>query len=110
MMTNQTTHQPTRRRLSIDIALWASAFVIGAMVIVQAGRHADNAARADMVTEVGDLVIMTAQGQNDELLYMIDNRAEDLLIYEVAQQKSLDLIRKEHLPDLFKSARASAGQ
>jgi hypothetical protein len=80
------------------------------MVMVQAARHADNPARADMVADVGDLVMMTAQGQNDELLYMIDNRGEDLFIYEVAQQRSVDLIRKAHLPDLFKAARPAAGK
>ncbi len=98
------------RRLSANAALTASAFVLGAVLIVQAGRNADNQAHAEMTSVTGGYVIMTTQGQNGELLYMIDNVNEKLMVYNVIQQRTLELVRSESLPDVFAAMRTAAGQ
>lgn len=66
-------------------------------------------ARAEMVTQTGGFVAMTASGGNEDVLYVIDNRSEQLLVYKVVNQKSLELLQRTALPDLFASAKAAAG-
>jgi hypothetical protein len=92
-------------RLSADAALWASAFVLGALLIVQAGRGADSAARAEMASSVGGYTLMTTQTQSGEILYIIDNLSEQFFVYNVEQQRELVLLHKEDLKGLFTSAK-----
>lgn len=97
-------------KLSPNAALSASAAVLAGLLVVQAGRNADNPAHAEMASTVGGFVLMTTEGQNAELMYVIDNLNENLLVYDVAQQRSIELLRKESLPDMFKAARAATGR
>jgi len=90
-------------------ALWASAAVLAGLVLVQAGRMRDNAALADMVVQAGEYTLLTTEAQNEELLYVIDVRTEELSIYRIGQQRSLELIYKDVLPELFSAARLSSG-
>lgn len=96
-------------RLAPSASLWASAFVILALLIFQAGRINDNPAHADMVSRVGEYTIMTTDGGNEEVIVVIDNRNEDLLIYKVKQQRELELYQKIALPRMFADARRAAG-
>ncbi len=95
-------------------SLWASAFVIGALVIVQAGRLPGPAAWADeMSTTSGDFTLLTADSGRGgevepyELLFVIDSRAQVLLVYEVenAQQRRMQLRDGGSLDLLFRRAR-----
>ena len=94
-------------------ALWASAFVIGAMIITQAGRLPGSAAHGETVDNQGDYTILTAQtglGQEvdpREALFVIDNRDQVLLVYEVedAQRQTMFLRARESLPNLLAVAR-----
>lgn len=99
-----------KNKLSVNAALWASAFVLAALLIVQAGRNADNRAAAEMVATTGSYVTMTTEGQNGELLYVIDNLNEKLMVYDVEQQRNLVLQHSVSLPEVFRSMRAGAGQ
>ncbi len=90
-------------------ALWASAFVILAVLIFQAGRINNNPAQAEMVSRVGEYTLMTTDGGNEEVIVVIDNRNEDLLIYKVLQQKELNLFQKIDLDRLFADAKRAAG-
>jgi len=90
-------------------ALWASAAVLAGLVIVQAGRMADSRAMAEMVTQSGDFTLMTTAAQSEELLYVLDNRNEELTVYRVSNQRDLELLYKDSLPELFTAARLSAG-
>ncbi len=73
--------------------LWASAFVITALVIIQAGKLPGQAAFADMASTRGDYSVMTTNSGRggetdpDELVYVIDNRDQVLLVYEVEDAK-----------------------
>lgn len=95
------------------VALWASAFVIGALIIVQAGRLPGNPAHADMSTTRGDYVLLTANAGTggdeapDEVLYVIDNRTQVILAYEVedATKKRVELRDGGLLDNLFRQAR-----
>lgn len=101
-------HRTERVRLSPNAALGASAFVLAALVILAAGRPWVTPAAADMVVEHGGFVMMTAESGNDEVLLVLDNRAETLSVYRVENQNALEMYRRYDLPEIFTSARATA--
>lgn len=92
--------------------LWASAFLLAGFVIVQAGRMGGNAAHADMTGSSGDYTLMTTSaGTGDdaapnEVLYVIDNREQVLLVYEIenAQTRRMFLRDGGSLNNLFRQA------
>ena len=117
-MVNETTHH-SRIRTRFNpgaAALWASAFVIAAMVVVQAGRlpmaAGANAAHADVTASRGSYTLLTAdsgRGSDDanKLLYVIDSREQVLLVYEIedARRNMMFLRTGGSLENLFNSAR-----
>jgi hypothetical protein len=94
-------------------ALWASAFVLAALVFVQAGRHPGREARAEMTANRGSYTLLTTDagrgGDNNpwELLYVIDSRDQILLVYEIedARQNTMHLRDGASLDYLFRVAR-----
>lgn len=93
--------------------LWASAFLLAALVIITAGRLPANQAYAEMaVSGTNGFTLMTADAGRggdenpDELLYVIDNRSEMLFVYEVlnAQTGGLNLKGGGSLTELFQTA------
>ena len=92
--------------------LWASAFVILALILVQAGRlpAAENAAMAGDVSSVGELTILTAEtGGEQDAVYVLDSVNGLLLIYNVQNRASIELVQSYSVPRLFTDARAAAG-
>ena len=96
----------TETRFSPSAALWASAMVICALVITQAGRIP--AATADMVAEAGGVHILTTAGPNAELVYVLDGRDERLYVYEVINQSSLEIVDRQDVSAMFAAAAAQA--
>jgi hypothetical protein len=103
-----------RDRLSAGTAvLWASAFVIAAMIIVQAGRLPGSAAHADVAIARGNYTLLMAdsgRGTSDarnKLLYVIDSREQVLLVYEIedARRNMLFLRDGGSIDNLFLAAR-----
>ncbi|TVQ62132.1 MAG: hypothetical protein EA378_06630 [Phycisphaerales bacterium] len=90
-----------------SVALWASAFVLVGLILTQAGRWSVPA-HAEMVASVGGYVVMTTEGSGEEILSVIDTRNEVLLMYAVVNQRELQLLERQRLPELFTSARAQA--
>lgn len=103
------------------LPLLASALVLAGLVLVQAGRSgplagqsspvAPAAALAEMAAVSGGYAAMTTQGQSssEELLYVLDQRAERLMVYRVENQRNVVLQRSEDLARVFAQARAAAG-
>jgi hypothetical protein len=93
--------------------LWASAFIIGALVIIQAGKLPGNPAHADMVADRGNFTAVTANsGRGDdsdpyEVLYIIDSREQMLLVYEVDDIRRKQIVLRDggNLDGLFLRAR-----
>ncbi len=110
-----TTQSPVmnRSRVRPAIALWASAFVIAALAIVQAGRLPANSAYAETAAESGDYTLLTVRsgkGPEDrpnETLWIIDNREQVLMVYELedAQRGTLTVRGGGSLHNLFLQAR-----
>lgn len=93
--------------------LWASAFVIAALVIIQAGKLPGQAAFAEMASSRGDYSVMTTNSGRggdtdpDELVYVIDNRDQVLLVYEVEDAKRGGIVFRDgwNLNATFNQAR-----
>ncbi len=94
-------------------ALWASAFVLAGMTILQAGRLASNPAFAEMAVQHNDYTLMTTdsgRGGDEnpwELLFVIDARDQVLMVYEIedARRQQMFLRGGGPLPALFARAR-----
>jgi hypothetical protein len=94
--------------------LWASAFALGAAILLVAGRLPANPAYAGMATTgVGGFTLVAApsgSGPSDrpyEVLYVIDNQAEYLYIYSIesANDRRIVLRSGAFLPNLFRAGR-----
>lgn len=93
-------------RVSLGAAgLWASAFVLAAMVLVQAGRLAQvwgaAPAHADVVSRVGDFTTLTFTSGSDDVLAVLDGRGEQLLAYRIQNQNKLELLGVYDVKELF---------
>ncbi len=108
----KTTHeQPMRGRVNGSAALWASAFVIFAIAIVQAGRFGPmSAADAGDVASIRDLTILTAaSGSDEDILMILDTRAQTLYIYGPKNRNSVELFGTHQVGDLFENAARAYG-
>ena len=92
--------------------LWASAFVIIAMILLQAGRMTGNAAYAEMATSTNVYSLLTTNsgtgGETDpnELLYVINNREGIMMVYEIEDARKRQVLLRDggRLDALFQAA------
>lgn len=108
--------QPTTRiradRRTPAAILWGSAAILGGMVLLQAGRMPESPAYGGSVISGGDLTALTAsmgRGRDTEryeLLYVVDNRTETLLVYEIEDARNKEIVLRSggRLADLFARA------
>jgi hypothetical protein len=90
--------------------LWASAFILFALVLIQAqpllaqpfGQHA---AQAGMVSQVGQLTVLTADAGNDDVLLVLEGRSEELFVYRT-DRNGIQLQQRMQVPKLFQDAKA----
>lgn len=101
----------TPRRAALpDGALWLSALVLLVLILVQAAGSGLPSARADLVSSVGDYTMLTFDAGNDDVLLVMDGRAEELYAYRVKNQNSLELIAPYQLKAIFmETKRLGAG-
>ena len=88
--------------------LWASAIVILGLILVQSSRLVGSRAQAEMVSNSGGYTVMTADGGTDEVLIILDERSEEMFVYRVENQRSVDIKERVSLSQLFTDARAAA--
>ena len=102
------------RTRTAEIPLWASAFVIAALVLVEAGRSPSSEAQAGQAVTGGTGFSMVtaksgadAEGQVQEVLYLIDGRDEILYVYEIPSPTDRRIVFRAgvHLPTLFNAGR-----
>jgi hypothetical protein len=115
-MTSAPNTSHTENRTS-NVVLWASAFIITALILMQAGRLAPNPAYGGMAASSdGGFSLVTSSDGNGpadapyDLLYIIDNAEEVLYIYTIPNATSsassgLELLGGGSLPTLFRAAR-----
>ena len=88
--------QNTSSRESDPVAaaiLWASAFLIGAMILLQVGRSGvEPAAHAEMVATGSEYNLLTTASQTEDLIYVLERRTGRMLIYGPTQNQGLQLL------------------
>ena len=116
-MTTTDTRPATRRPgLTATAILTASAVLLAALTIIQAGRLPFNAAYAGTANQGGQgtsiVTIDSGLGPKErpyELLWVLDGRGEMVFVYYMenanAGEKALLLRQVIFLPDLFRKAR-----
>jgi hypothetical protein len=107
--TNDTT--TTARTSPLVYSAIALAIVAAVQLGVKLGAGSpEPSALAEMTANVGEYKVMTtASNDNEELLFVLDNRNEQLMVYGVGQPLQLELLTRESLGQVFAQARAAAG-
>lgn len=104
---------------SARLALWASAFVLAGLVLVQLRLAApataapplfggSQRATAGMVAQAGGYTVLTSESGNEDIFILLDSRNEELFVYHIENQNSVQLLERQPLPGLFAEARARA--
>ncbi len=108
-------NHPNRTRADVQgrapAALWASAFVILALILTESSRRGhQHAALAGDAANVGDLSVLTAaSGTDEDVLCVLDQRNETLSVFGVEQGRSVQLLQVQDLRQAFLQARMNAG-
>ena len=98
---------PSHPRHTSEGPLLLCALLLAVFLGVVLSPLLNQPARAEMVAESDHLVVMTAKGGgSEEILLMLDNHTEQLTVYTVSNQNTLELVQRLELPDLFQAARA----
>jgi len=95
--------------------LWASAFLLFALIIIQAGKLPGSAAYAEMASSRGNYSAVTVNSGKGgdaspyQVLYVIDSRDEVMMVYEIEDARTgrIELRDGGSLANLFR--RGSAG-
>lgn len=61
---------------------------------------------SDAVATTGDYTILSANGGNEDVVLVLDNRNEELLAYRVRNQNQVELLQKASLAELFERGKA----
>jgi hypothetical protein len=88
--------------------LWASAAFLVALIAWQAGGLGGNTAMAEMVSRAGEFTALTTDSGSEEVLVVLDNRSEQLLIYHIRAQKTLELMQNVSVARMFEAAKLAA--
>ncbi len=107
-------HQNTHQHIQISGRLTEALLVVSALtlliaLIVKIAPH-EPRAWADAAVRSNDHAMITTKAGPDEVLVVIDDRAETLLVYEVINQSEVRLSSRESLPKLFEAARDQRGR
>ena len=101
---NSKTNSPTESAASsfnAVIPLWASAFVIAALVIMQTARiGAGNNAIGEMAIAGMDYTMLTTNSGNGEILAVLNNRDGNMYAYEVTSSKGINMVDRVNFSDL----------
>ena len=104
---NTPAESPGGRVAGASSALWASAFVIGALTLVQAGRLGPTQpAYAATEAEAGTVRLLTADaGGGEEILAVLNVPKGTISVYSVQNQRTIELYQVADLTELFAQAR-----
>ncbi|GMV27040.1 MAG: hypothetical protein AMXMBFR58_30710 [Phycisphaerae bacterium] len=105
---------PARTAPRIVVALlWSTAVVLTLLIAMQASSlliaqpiDVANASHSGMVTASDDLVALSSEVGNEDLLVVLNNRTETLVVYKLDQNNQPQLLQQLSLPRIFNEARA----
>ena len=93
--------------------LWSCAFLLGALIIIQAGKLPSHAAFAGGSSSAGAYTMLAADRgtggdvEPDEVIYVIDSRDQVLLVYDIENVADRRIVLRDGGPldALFRNAR-----
>ncbi len=88
--------------------LWCVVAALGIGTLGEAWRAVE--ARADVAAWGGDFAALTTDIGSEDLVVVLDQRAEQLLLYRVRNQNAIEFAGRQSVADLFLEARRSAGR
>lgn len=94
----------TRTRLAC-YCLLASAFILAALVLVQASRYVDNTARADQVVTKDTVTMITASSHraDSEIIYVLESEQRMLMAYMLDPNREVLQLLKGGTMDVGRS-------
>ncbi|MFN0134128.1 MAG: hypothetical protein ACKVW3_16560 [Phycisphaerales bacterium] len=84
--------------------LISSAIILLVLIALQATRLG-TPVKADLVSSAGGLTVLTVAASSQDMLLVLDNRAEELMVYRVENQNAVELHNRYNLPRIFAEAR-----
>jgi hypothetical protein len=90
-----------------NATLWASAFIITALVLVMSGRHTPRANAEGVNSANGFTLLTTLNGQGSEFLYLIDDESSMLIVYSISNPQlnaKMEISAAWYLPSMFNTA------
>lgn len=99
-------HEPQNPDRARPAALWASACVILALIIITAGRAPQAVAQSNMVSATSSYTLLSTDGGSEDVIVVLDSRGEEILVYKILNQSKIELYQKVPLPDTFIRGRA----
>lgn len=98
------------RAINANALLIASAIALPVLIGVQASRTGlVGEAHANVVGQAGGTTALTATAGSQDVLVVLDGRSEELLVYRVENQSSVELYQRLSVPRLFAEARGKSG-
>jgi hypothetical protein len=93
----------SRERINPSVgALWASAFILAGLVVMQAGRLGAGAqAEASVVNFAGVTALSASTGNNSTVILVMDDRTDTVLVYGVENRNRVELYQNLKLSELF---------
>jgi hypothetical protein len=90
------------------LGLWMLALGLGVLIVLRAGGVGpEPVALGGMVGTSGGYTAMTTRVGTEDLLFLIDDRAEQLMIYQVRGTNAVELVDRQDLKQMFTSAKAA---
>jgi len=111
---NPITPASPARDMLAQASLLAGAIILSTLVTCQvlrlfSGPGLESTALAGLVSEAGGVTMLTVEANSDELVFVVDNRAEELMVYKADNNQTLDMLQKYNVPELFSAAKARVG-
>lgn len=107
---NSTHHMQSARSLFTRAALLAGATILATLVVSQVLRITsaggiEPTALAGLVSEAGGMTILTVEANSDELVFVVDSRSEELLVYKAENNQTIEMLQKYNIPEIFNQAK-----
>jgi len=98
----------TRQRINPSIgALWASAFVLAGMVVLQAGRIGGGTQAHAEAVQFGEMTLISADaGSNKDVVLVLDDKSDALLVYGIENRDRVELYQNLKLSEFFVQAKS----
>lgn len=104
-MSTPSDHPAGRRPFRLDTPaalLWASAFVLAALVLITAGRHG-TPAQADVIKSRPIVASSLMTERDEDVIVILDERAGLIFVYDGYDEGQLELVDLRPIDQMFRT-------